>query len=130
MTDRLALRLFPLDPNIRYVAVNQAGRITEMEQRAEWPSNNPAETDRMEELIVNPVVLEATRRRGNLDLAGVRYVVIRYGTQYQALFPFRDGHVSVGVELAANVDEVARKVSEALGLPKSRSVSLTPSLIS
>ena len=114
MSDRLAPRLFPLDPGIRYVAVNQSGKITEMEQRAEWPSHNPPETDFLEELIVSPIVLEATRRRGNLDLDGVRHVIIRYGKQYQAIFPFGEGHVSVGVETSADVAEVANRVSEAL----------------
>jgi hypothetical protein len=84
----LSAALFSLDPYIRYVAVNQSGTITEMEQRAEWPSNNPPETDRLEELIVNPLVLEAARRRGDLDLGGVRYVIIRYGMQY---LPVRRG---------------------------------------
>jgi hypothetical protein len=107
----LSAALFSLDPYIRYVAVNQSGTITEMEQRAEWPSNNPPETDRLEELIVNPLVLEAARRRGDLDLGGVRYVIIRYGMQYQAIFRFGEGHLSVGVELAAEVDQVAQKIA-------------------
>lgn len=111
---RLAPLIFPLDPNIRYVAANQDGTIVEMEQRAEWPSSNPPETDRMEELIVNPVVLEATRRRGDIDLKGLQYVIIRYGTQYQAIFPFQAGHVSVGIEHAADVVAVAGKVAQAL----------------
>lgn len=111
MKDTLAASLFPLASEIRYVAINQAGAIVEMEQRAEWPSHNPQETDRMEELLVNPLVLEAAKRRGDLDLGGVRYVIIRYGKQYQAIFPFGEGHVSVGVESAADVDAIARSVA-------------------
>lgn len=112
MSDRLAPRLFPLDPGIRDVAVNQPGKITEMEQRAERPSHNPPESDLIQELIVNPVVLEATRRRGNLDFDAVRHVIIHYGKQYQA--PVRRGHVSVGVESSAGVAETVNRVSEAL----------------
>lgn len=113
----LSAELFALDRNIRYVAVNQNGRIVEMEQSPRWPSHNSHDTDRLEELIVNPAVLDLTRRRGQLDLDGIRYVVVRYGMQYQVLFPYRDGHLSVGVESQSNVTEVARKVSERLGLP-------------
>lgn len=29
-----------------------------------------AETDRLEELVVNPIVLEITRRRGEIDIGG------------------------------------------------------------
>lgn len=114
MGTRVASLLFPLDPDIRYVAVNQAGAITEMEQRPEWPSLNPHETDRMEELIVNPVVLEAVKRRGDLDLDGVRHVIIRYGKQYQVILPFGDGHVSVGVQLGADVARIAERIADAL----------------
>jgi hypothetical protein len=68
----LSRDLFPLDPGIRNIAVNAGGAIVEMKQRDGSPSHNPPETDRMEELIVNPIVLEAARRRGDLDLGGLR----------------------------------------------------------
>jgi hypothetical protein len=116
MSDKISQRLFALDSHIRYIAVNQSGQIVEMEQSPNWPSYNPPDTDRMEELVVNPVVLELARRRGDLDLGGIRYVVIRYGMQYQLLFPYEQGHLSVGVELAADVAEVATKVAQHLGI--------------
>lgn len=106
--------IFKLDPGIRYVAVNQGGEIVEMEQSL--PSHNPVETDRMEELLVNPTVLNITKRRGDLDLDGIRFVVIQYGLQYQAIFDFLDGHVSVGVNCAANVVAIAKRIREHLGL--------------
>jgi hypothetical protein len=107
---RLAPELFALSPQIRYVAVNQDREIVEMEQSPHWPSHNPAETDRMEELIVNPAILELATRRGVLDLDGIRFVVIRYGPQYQVLLPYAAGHVSIGVEPEARVTEVAETV--------------------
>ena len=112
----IAAQLFPLNPGIRYVAVNQRGRVMEMTQNPLLPSHNPHDTDRMEQLLVNPAVLELVRRRGELDLDGIRFVVIRYGPQYQLLFPFRQGHLSVGVELDADVTAVAGKVARRLRL--------------
>ena len=117
MAHELSTQLFALDPYIRYVAINQQGQIVTMDQNPSHPSYNPSETDRLEELIVNPVVLELTGRRGKLDLDGIRYVVIRYGVQYQLLFPYQQGHISIGVELQADVSNVARKVAEHLALP-------------
>ncbi len=70
----------------------------------------------MEELIVNPIVLELAARRGNLDMGGIRYVVIRYGTQYQLLIPYGEGHVSIGVELQDDPVVIASKVTTALKL--------------
>ena len=115
-SEGLSARLFRMEPKIRYVAVNQAGRIVEMAQSPLHPSYNSCETDRIEELIVNPVVLELATRRGNLDMEGIRYVVIRYGTQYQLLMPYREGHLSVGVEKQDDPLEIARKITAALGL--------------
>jgi hypothetical protein len=117
MAERIAAQLFALEPKIRYVAVNQAGAILEMEQSPAHPTYNPHETDRIEELVVNPIVIEITRRRGNLDMDGIRYVVIRYGTQYQLLMPYKDGHLSLGVELEDDPHEIAKTVAGHLRLP-------------
>jgi hypothetical protein len=114
MTAPISSKLFPLDPDIRYVAVNQGGAIREMEQRADRPTLNSHATDRMEELIVNPIILEAARRRGNLDLEGLRHIVIRYGTLYEIIVPYENGHVSVGVQLGADVEAIAEKVTATL----------------
>jgi len=65
---------------------------------------------------VNPTVLGITARRGNIDMDGIRYVVIRYGTQYQLLLPYRDGHLSIGVNLEDDPIEITRKVAAALDL--------------
>jgi hypothetical protein len=117
MDEKLGPQLFLLEPKIRYVAVNQNGEIVEMQQSPEHLTYNPHETDRLEELIVNPIVLEIARRRGNIDMHGIRYVVIRYGTQYQLLMPYKEGHISIGVELEDDPQEIARKVAEHLKLP-------------
>ncbi len=102
MNEKISTRLFDLDANIRYVAVNQNERIVEMEQNPKTPSLNPTETDRMEELIVNPIILQLARLRGNLDMEGIRYVVIRYGTLYELIFPYKDVHISIGLAADAN----------------------------
>jgi hypothetical protein len=117
MSEKISRKLFDLDSNIRYVAVNQKGRIVEMEQNPKRPSLNPTETDRMEELMVNPVILELTKRRGDLDMGGMRYVLVGYGTMFELIFPFKEGHLSIGIELNANPTEVAQSVAKCLDLP-------------
>jgi len=107
--------VFELDPGIRYLAVNQDGEIVEMEQRL--PTHNPVETDRMEELLVNPAILEMAKRRGDLDLDGIRYIIIQYGLQYQAIFSYRNGHVSVGIESDSDAVGVVKKILEYLDSP-------------
>lgn len=117
MSDKLSTQLFKLEPKIRYVALNQNGKIVEMEQSPQHPTYNPPESDRIEELIVNPVVLEITKRRGNIDMDGIRYVIIRYGTQYQLLMSYKQGHISIGVELEDDPIEIAGTVAKHLNLP-------------
>lgn len=117
MNDRLSKQLFELDPRIRYVAVNQNGKIVEMVQSPQHPTYNPHETDRIEELVVNPIVLEITRRRGDIDMQGVRHIIIRYGTQYQLIMPYRDGHISTGIESEDDPIEIANKIAGYMQLP-------------
>jgi hypothetical protein len=110
----LAEQLFRVEPRIRYVAINQSGLVVEMMQSPTCPTLNSAETDRLEELIVNPIVLEITRRRGEIDVGGTRFVVIRYGSLYQVIMPYRAGHVSLSVELHDDPLQIAEKVGEYL----------------
>ncbi len=113
---KLGEKLFALDESIRYVAVNQSGQIVEMTQNPRLPTSNPHETDRFEETLVNPVILQLAVYRGNLDMDGTRYVMIRYGTMYELIFPYAAGHLSVGVELSADPPRVAEKIAKELNL--------------
>jgi hypothetical protein len=105
----IAKDVLGLDPKIRYVAVNRDGAIADMVQSL--PSFNPQETDRMEELLVNPVALELFTRRENLDLGGVRFLIVRYGLQFQVILPCEGGHVSVGVEADGDPVAIGERVS-------------------
>ena len=112
----LAPKLFALDEHVRYAAVVQAGKIVEMAQHPRLPTLNPHESDRFEESVVNPVLIQLAVYRGNLDMDGARYVMIRYGTMYQLVFPYQQGHLSIAVELEGNPLNIAEKVARELGL--------------
>ena len=88
-----------------------------LKQSSQHATHNPHESDTIEELIVNPTVLDITKRRGDIDMNGVRYVIVRYGTQYQVLMPYRDGHISIGVDLENDPIEITGKVANHLKLP-------------
>ena len=106
----IARDLLALDESVRYAAVNRGGAIEEMLQSDEHPSFNPPETDRLEELVVNPVGLELFARRGNLDLGGVRFLVVRYGLQFQVILPIPGGHLSIGVDESGDPVSIAERV--------------------
>ncbi len=95
-------RCLALSPDVRYVAV-YIGGILHSRERAGLAGASAAESDRYEELLVNPGVLTLVQQRGDIDCGGLRYVVIRYGNFYQCVFPVAGGHVSVALETTADL---------------------------
>ena len=89
--------LFDLTPEIRYVAVYEDGDLS-MRQRPSVGRASAPESDRYEELLVNPTLLKLTAQRGDIDCGGLRYVVVRYGNFYQLVVPINRGHVSIAFE--------------------------------
>lgn len=102
-------RFFDADPAIRYVALYRDGELVSA-QREGLANASASESDRYEELIVNPTLLTLVMQRGNIDCGGVEYVVIRYGSFYELVLPIAGGHLSVGIEPAADPVAVARRV--------------------
>src|SRR5262245_4384433 len=95
-------RSLALSPEIRYVAVYR-DEVLQTRQRSGLAGASATESDRYEELLVNPTLLTLVRQRGNIDCGGVRYFVIRYGNFYQCVFPVAGGHISVALEPAADL---------------------------
>ena len=89
--------LFAISPKVRYVAVLRGKALT-LQERPGLAGASASETDRYEELLVNPAVLTLLRRRGEIDCGGLDHVWIRYGNFWTGLFLTADGHVNVGLE--------------------------------
>lgn len=107
-------RLLALSPDVRYVAVYVDG-VLQSRERAGLAAASEAESDRYEELLVNPTVLTVTLQRGSIDCGGLRYVVIRYGNFYQCVFPVSGGHVSIALETTADLGRHLEIIQERLG---------------
>jgi hypothetical protein len=90
-------RFVRLSSDIRYVAVYNHGELS-LRQRPNLSLATASETDRYEELLVNPTLLTLTRQRGDIDCGGLNYVVIRYSNFFQFVAPIEGGHVSVAFE--------------------------------
>jgi hypothetical protein len=82
---------------IRYVAVYLDGKL-ESAARTDIESASSSESDKYEELLVNPGILTLARQRGNINCGGTEYVLIRYGNFFQFVLPLPNGHVSVCIE--------------------------------
>ncbi len=107
-------RVLDLDPSVRYVAVGHGQQVT-MRQRHDLADASSSDSDRYEELLVNPVILLAAGQRGDIDCGGTQYVVIRYGHFFQVVVPRPGGgHLSVAVELDGDPRGVAESVQALL----------------
>ena len=111
--DRLVERCFAASAAVRYVAVYRRGELR-MSQRPGLAGASAGETDRYEELLVNPTLLTLARQRGEIDCGGLTYLLIRYGNFYTIVHPLRQGHVNAGFELDADLDTVIEALRHAI----------------
>lgn len=116
--DAVIDRCLALSPDVRYVAVYR-DELLRYRERPGLAGASAGESDKYEELLVNPSVLTLVRQRGNIDCGGLRYVVIRYGNFFQCVFPVVGGHVSVALEPSADLprflDMLETKLPEWVG---------------
>jgi hypothetical protein len=112
MTDALAA-IFALSTDVRYVALARDGQLVTRE-RAGLVGASSAESDRYEELLVNPTLITLLGQRGRIDCGGLEYVVIRYGHFFQVVRPIPGGHLSVAVEPRGDPLAVAAAVERIL----------------
>src|SRR4029453_13333074 len=91
-----------LGPEVRYVAVYRDGLLRSRE-RPGLAGASGGESDKYEELLVNPALLTLVRQRGSIDCGGVHYLVIRYGNFFACVFPVVGGHVAVALEPNADL---------------------------
>lgn len=106
MTDALIAHIFSASGDVRYVAVYGEDGL-HSQARQDVASASSSETDRYEELFVNPALLTLATQRGNLDCGGMRFLIVAYGNFYQLVRPLRRGHLSVCVERGADPVRVA-----------------------
>lgn len=93
----LARELFDRHPAVRYIAIRRGNQL-DLRERSGLADASSAESDRYEELLVNPTLLTLTTNRGDIDCGGLRYLVVGYGNFQQLVVPTADGHISVAVE--------------------------------
>jgi len=69
-----------------------------MKQRGDIKNASANESDKYEELLVNPTLIKLASQRGNIDCGGLEYLIIRYGNFFVLLTPCKNGHVNIGID--------------------------------
>ena len=93
--------LSAISPDIRYIAIYQDGDLR-MWQRDAISDTSSSESDRYEELLVNPTLLKLAQQRGDIDCGGLDYLLVRYGSFFQLVRTIKRGHVSICIDAAAD----------------------------
>ncbi len=96
-------------PYVRYAAI-YADNVLFSKQRDQLPNTSSAESDRFEEMVVNPSLLTLARQRGKIDCGGLDFIMIGYGNFYQVIKEIENGHISIclekGTDLAVRLKEI------------------------
>ncbi len=107
-------RVFSISRFVRYVALYRDG-VLDSHVRPGLSNASSSESDKYEELIVNPTLLTLVRQRGNIDCGGAAYVIVRYGNFFEYVQEIDGGHISsVGKETGADPIELAGGIQDVL----------------
>ena len=113
MMEALIAHIFAASQDVRYVAVYGENGLRS-QARNDCAGASSSESDRYEELLVNPALLTLARQRGNLDCGGMRFLIVASGNFYQLVRPLGSGHLSVCVEREADPVRVAALIEPLL----------------
>lgn len=105
--------IFAISDDVRYVAIYRDGQL-ESKSKGNTQGTSSSESDRYEELLVNPTLLKLAAQRGNIDCGGLDYLLIKYGNFFQFVLPIYWGHVSVCIEKNAEPIAIGMKVKSLL----------------
>ena len=110
--DELVDRILALHSGIRYCAVYRDGQLFKRSKPNLGNSESSDESDKYEELFVNPTLLTLAHQRGELDCGGTRWLLVRYGNFFQWMARIAAGHLSVAIEAKPNVVDVVARLEE------------------
>jgi hypothetical protein len=106
--------VFAVSPAIRYVAVGR-GQDVQLRERPDLADASSSESDRYEELLVNPTLITLARQRGEIDCGGLDYLIVAYGSFFQLVLPVDGGHVSVAIERTQTPTDLVEPIRAAIG---------------
>ena len=102
--------IFKISNDVRYVAIYREGKL-ESKSKDDTQDTSSSESDRYEELLVNPTLLKLSSQRGEIDCGGLDYLLVKYGNFFQFVLPTPWGHVSVCIEKNADPIYIGMKVA-------------------
>ncbi len=99
---------------VRYVAIYQNGALNMKQRNEKLPGASSSDSDRYEELLVNPTLLKLATQRGDIDCGGLDFLVIHYGHFHQVVRTIPGGHVSVCLEKDSDLNALPQAVLDSI----------------
>ncbi len=99
--------------DVRYVAIYTDNELV-YKQKQQTLDSSSLDTDKYEELLVNPTLLTTARQRGNIDCGGLRFLIVGYGNFYQLVKEIKNGHISICLEKSVDLTNIPEKIFEFL----------------
>ncbi|MGI9543814.1 MAG: hypothetical protein ACR2MX_11175 [Cyclobacteriaceae bacterium] len=109
-TEAIIQELLAFSNQIRYVAIYHNNELKLRQKEEILENSSSKQTDRFEELLVNPTLLTLTSQRGNIDCGGLDHLIIGYGNFHQLVKPLSKGHLSVCLEKDADLNIIPGKI--------------------
>ncbi len=107
--EKIIESLFIKFSEVRYVAVYIENDLI-YKQKEETSDSSSGETDKYEELLVNPTLLKLASQRGNIDCGGLDYLIIRYGNFYQIVKSIPNGHISICIKQESDLNSLLNNI--------------------
>lgn len=107
--------LFEKFEGIRYVAIYTDNELIS-KQKSQLMDSSDVDTDKYEELLVNPTLLTLARQRGNIDCGGLRFIIIGYGNFFQLITEVAGGHISICLKKNSDLSIVPEEIMSFLKL--------------
>lgn len=98
---------------VRYVAIYSNDNLV-FKQRDSIENTSAAESDKYEELIVNPALLTLARQRGNIDCGGLDFILIEYGNFNQIIKEISGGHISICLDKYVDLTKELVRITDFL----------------
>jgi hypothetical protein len=111
--NKLINKILEISNTIRYVAIYHDNELIS-KKRIDLTDASKSESDKYEELFVNPTILKIAAQRGRLDCGGLDFIIIRYGNFYQMIREFKNGHISICIDKQQNPIDLEKIIKSML----------------
>ena len=107
--------LLQFSSDIRYAALYVDGKLFQ-DQHKNLEEASDYESDKYEELLVNPALLTLAQQRGNIDCGGLDFLVVSYGNFYQLIRNIKKGHISICLDKGTDLNSMPGEISRFLNM--------------